>query len=146
MAALLILLYVYTGMSKMLDHNLFTAQLQYYPLLAHLATIISFLLPITELLVAALLFFPKTRIAGLFASSALLIVFTLYLIFMLLFHGENLPCSCGGVLRHLSWKQHLVFNSLFLAANCVALRINRDPSKAFIAINRLVAENPDKKK
>jgi hypothetical protein len=28
--------------------------------------------------------------------------------------SANLPCSCGGVIQQLSWKQHIVFNISFI--------------------------------
>ena len=71
--------------------------------------IMAWAVPLTELAVAGLLFFVSTRGLGLKASFVLMILFTLYIGYMLVF-TPHLPCSCGGVIKQLSWKEHLVFN------------------------------------
>ena len=37
-----------------------------------------------------------------------------YLLWMLRTE-QHLPCSCGGVIQHLTWGQHIVFNGFFIA-------------------------------
>jgi hypothetical protein len=54
---------------------------------------------------------------------------------MLLF-TPKLPCSCGGVLKNLSWKEHLMFNFCFTAIAFIGWRFSKK-NKDFIAINRL---------
>jgi methylamine utilization protein MauE len=56
---------------------------------------------------------PKTRLLGLYASFSLMTMFTAYIIAILRF-SEFIPCSCGGVLSHMSWIQHLWFNVAFI--------------------------------
>jgi hypothetical protein len=73
------------------------------------ANIIGWLVPLAELAIVVLLFFISTRSLGLKASFTLMILFTFYIGYMLIF-TPHLPCSCGGVLRQLSWKNHLIFN------------------------------------
>lgn len=111
--ALLIVLFVYAGLSKLLDHHTFSLQLARSPLLGSWAFVIAWVLPIGELLLAAALVIPATRLLGLYASSILLIVFTLYLVYMLSF-STHLPCTCGGIISTLSWKQHVGFNTVFI--------------------------------
>jgi len=108
-AAIFIFLFTYTALSKLIEHDLFRNTLSKSPLIGTHAGILSIALPITELMVAALLFFPKTKLAGLLSSLLLMLLFTGYLCYMLLF-TKDLPCSCGGVLQQLSWQQHLWFN------------------------------------
>jgi putative oxidoreductase len=44
-----------------------------------------------------------------------------------------LPCSCGGVISSMSWKQHLVFNVHCIAINIVAINLfKRDMQQKFI--------------
>ena len=114
--SLLILLFAYTAISKILDFNKFRRVLSESPLIHNGAGIIAWLLPATELLIVLLLFLPRYRITGLWISLGMLTVFTGYLFYMLLF-ASHLPCSCGGVLSSLSWKEHLVFNVVFLGIN-----------------------------
>ncbi|MDH7459851.1 hypothetical protein QEG73_01135 [Chitinophagaceae bacterium 26-R-25] len=111
--SLLILLFAYTAFQKYMEHDTFLWTLERSTLLHSLATPLSWMVPATELAVVCLLIFPSLRRIGLLCSVVLLTTFTLYIIYMLLF-TPNLPCSCGGIVSYLSWKQHLVFNTIFL--------------------------------
>ncbi len=111
-AALLILLFVYTGVSKFLTIDRFIHVLGESPLIGKVSSLIAWVLPITELFIAGLLFIPRTRSIGLYSSFILMLIFTIYLGYMLAF-TPNLPCSCGGVLQQMSWPQHFIFNIFF---------------------------------
>ncbi|MBV4357326.1 MauE/DoxX family redox-associated membrane protein [Pinibacter aurantiacus] len=111
-AAILVLLFAYTAIQKYIDHNTFLLTLKDSPLFHHIAGLISWIVPITEFGVVSLLLFPTLRKTGLFLAALLLASFTLYIGYMLIFI-PNLPCSCGGIISLLSWKQHLVFNIFF---------------------------------
>ncbi|ETZ24167.1 hypothetical protein N824_16640 [Pedobacter sp. V48] len=82
-------------------------------MLTDFAGILGWLVPAVEIVIALLLMFPKTTSLGLFAALGLMTLFTAYIIAILNF-SENIPCSCGGVLEHMSWQQHLVFNLVFV--------------------------------
>lgn len=107
--AAFIFLFTYTAISKILSHELFRNTLDRSPIIGNYATFLSIALPVTELVVACLLFFPRYKLAGLYSSFLLMLVFTFYLGYMILF-DEELPCSCGGVIQQMSWQQHLWFN------------------------------------
>lgn len=111
-SALFILLFVYTALSKLMEGIRFEATLKKSPLISIYATTIAWALPVVELVIASLLLFPRTRLAGLYASTALMAIFTLYLSYMVVF-TTKLPCSCGGVLTQMSWKQHIIFNLFY---------------------------------
>lgn len=119
---LLILLFTYTALSKLSNYSFFKSQLSLYPVLNHFTGFISLALPVTELAIVILLPVPATRLYGLYASILLLILFTLYLVIMLL-SQSNLPCSCGGVIEKLSWSEHIVFNAVFIVFALVAVRL-----------------------
>ncbi|HSU26792.1 MAG TPA: MauE/DoxX family redox-associated membrane protein [Chitinophagaceae bacterium] len=108
-AAIFILLFTYTAISKLRDHTKFYYTIRRSPLIGDKAAFVSWALPFNELFVAALLFFLSTRALGLKISFALMVLFTLYIGYMLAF-TSHLPCSCGGVISHLSWKNHLYLN------------------------------------
>jgi len=112
-SAALLLLFLYTAVSKLSDYESFRFVLTKSPLLYPFAGFISIALPITELFMALLLFIPRTRLTGLYASFILISLLTLYLIYMIAF-TPDLPCNCGGVLKLLSWKQHIFFNLFFM--------------------------------
>ncbi len=119
---LLILLFTYAAITKLTDQQHFQAVLAQMLLLKYIAGFTSFALPVTELVVCALLFVPDTRLLGLYASFGLMLVFTLYIGFMILF-APYLPCSCGGFLQKLNWSQHLVFNLVFIAFSAIAIKL-----------------------
>lgn len=119
--ALLVLLFVYAAFSKLLTYASFRDQLQTHPYIKQFAGFIAMALPVAELGIAALLALPATRLTGLYCTTILLIIFTIYLICMLM-SGEHLPCSCGGVISLLSWRQHVLFNMAFIGLSFVALR------------------------
>ena len=122
-AAAFIFLFTYTALSKLTGFASFKATLQESPLIKDYASVLAYALPVTELVISGLLFIPYTRMAGLYSTLALMILFTGYIGYMLVF-TPNLPCSCGGVLKQLSWKQHLLFNIFFtfLAAAAIWLQ------------------------
>ena len=108
-ATIFIFLFVYTASSKILDFRSFRITLGRSPLIGRNAAWIALALPAIELVVSIFLLIPKTRSLGLWLSFALMALFTGYIGYMLLFESK-LPCSCGGVLQQLTWKQHLWLN------------------------------------
>jgi hypothetical protein len=110
----------YTAASKLLDFTRFRAVLSASPLIAKGAGTLAGLLVAAELTVVLLLIFPRTRLWGLYASFVLLILFTSYLGYMVLY-TPHLPCSCGGVLEALSWKEHILLNLVLLILTLAAL-------------------------
>lgn len=118
---LLIFLFAYTASSKLIDSKSLVAVLRQVPLIERGASVVAVLLPLAELLIALLLIFERTRLLGLYASSILLVVFTGYLLYTVLF-VPKLPCSCGGVVGWMSWRQHLVFNLFLIGVTVVGIR------------------------
>ena len=133
-SALLILLFAYTAINKLLDHPKFQMMLSQSPLIKNMAGFISYALPIGELITALFLAIPKYRKWGFSVSLSLMIIFTIYLAYMIYF-VRDVPCSCGGVIEKLSWKQHLIFNISFTALCVAGLQLLKN-DKLFIAINR----------
>jgi uncharacterized membrane protein YphA (DoxX/SURF4 family) len=123
-AVLFIILFLYTGISKLIDFTVFKEQIATSSLLAPVAAFITFMVPATEFLVALMLAIPRWRLKGLYASTALMVSFTIYIIGVLLFNKE-IPCSCGGVIEALSWNQHIAFNALFIALGFGGLIIEK---------------------
>ena len=121
---LLILLFVYAAANKLIDYQNFTQQLGQSPLLSAFAGYMAWAVPAVELLIVLLLALPKFRYAGLVASFVLMLLFTVY-IYIILNHSVFVPCSCGGILEKLTWREHLVFNLVFvlLAAVAVGLQV-----------------------
>lgn len=120
-SSLLILLFAYTGISKLYDYQQFSNVLSKSPLLSRGAGLLAWLIPLTELCIVLLLLFTHTRKTALYLSLALLSLFTGYLIYMVT-TSSKLPCSCGGVVSSLGWKEHILFNCFFLSLTGFAIR------------------------
>jgi hypothetical protein len=131
---LLVFLFTYTGMSKLIDHATFEITLLQSPIIKDQGIIISWLIPGIELIIVALLLLDKYRQEGLLLSLLLMLIFTGYIFYMILFI-PNLPCSCGGILKQLSWANHLLLNGFILFSITISLMTFTKP-KVFIAINR----------
>ena len=112
-AAVLVFLYLYTGLSKYYSINVFQVVLNKSILLKPYSIFLSLTLPGFELLLVLLLAIPITRRIGFNISAYLLSLFTIYLLYMIKF-SPTLPCSCGGIISQLSWTQHILLNILLI--------------------------------
>jgi hypothetical protein len=95
-----------------------------YPILQHFPNFAAWSVPIVELLVVVLLFFPRTKLLGLYASLGLMTAFTLYLAYMLS-NVTKMPCTCGGMLQAMTWPQHIIFNIFFIVLAITAIILKR---------------------
>ncbi|MCK0191909.1 MauE/DoxX family redox-associated membrane protein [Arenibacter sp. F20364] len=115
---LFIILFAYAGLTKLLEGHLFYDNIRNSPVLGGkaMASLASWTIPLSELAVALLLLWKKTRLMGLYGAMGLMLLFTGYTL-AIVFFAPYKPCSCGGIISLLSWEQHLVFNLvLFLLA------------------------------
>lgn len=140
---LLIALFVYAGVSKLADRQHFAAVLSKMPLIKSVAPVVSFLLPSDELLIALLLFFPKTRIYGFWASLVIMFLFTGYIGYMIIF-SPHLPCNCGGVLQKMNWREHFAFNLFFIFISIMGI-CSLPPGKNIVATHRQPDQLPQGK-
>ncbi len=120
-SSLLIFLFGYTAISKLLSIHRFEAVLGQSPLISSGAPLLAWQVPLAELCMVGLLIFHSTRKIGLWASLVLLSLFTVYLGYMLFF-TSNMPCSCGGVISFMSWKGHVLFNLFFIGLTSVGIQ------------------------
>ncbi|MBA4744533.1 MAG: hypothetical protein H2058_04680 [Muricauda sp.] len=110
---LLTILFVYTAVSKLMHLDTFQLRVERMPYIASHAPLISWGVPFLELVIAGLLWFPKYRKTALYASLVLLGLFTTYIIIVLKY-SNSIPCSCGGVISAMGWKDHILFNTAFM--------------------------------
>ena len=110
---LLTILFVYTAVSKLIHLDLFQWRLERMPYISPNASLISWGVPFMELVIAGLLWFPKYRTMAFYASFILLGLFTTYIIIVLKY-SNSIPCSCGGVISALGWKDHILLNISFM--------------------------------
>ena len=124
---LLMLLFIYTAMSKLFDFNQFKGQMYNQTLPHSIATFLIWTLPEIEIITSLLLLFEATKVYGYYLSLALMLIFTGYIILVLINYFGRVPCSCGGVIKSLGWKMHLLFNVFFLLLSLVGIFItNRE--------------------
>jgi putative oxidoreductase len=119
--ALLTGLFVYAAVSKLADFDTFRGQLANQTFPHALAAILVYALPAAELLTAGLLLAQRTSLAGLWLSLGLLLAFTGYIALVKLHYWSRVPCSCGGILSHMGWTTHLLFNLFFILLTVLAL-------------------------
>jgi len=123
-SVLFIILFLYTAISKLMEYSVFKEQLAASPFLAPVASFVAPSLLAVEFLLILLLAIPRWKLKGLYVSTALMAIFTLYIIVMMFF-ADHLPCSCGGVLAELSWGQHIIFNFVFIALGIVGIALEK---------------------
>lgn len=139
-SALFILLFTYTAISKILDYENFKIQLSSFPYLPFFIKYFVWVIPLSELIIVALLTLYPRRLAGFYASTFLLILFTIYLFAVIMF-APDIPCTCGGILQQLSWKAHIIFNSSFILLGLIGIwleKLKRKTSinQSIVATNR----------
>ena len=122
-SAVFILLFVYTATSKLLSHHAFVINLEKSPLIGLASGLLSWAVPIIEIVISVLLFVPRFRKTGLVSSFGLMTVFTVYIAYMLT-TSSHLPCSCGGVISKLTWQQHLWLNVFLTLLAATAMYLN----------------------
>lgn len=124
---LLIILFIYAAISKLLTFSQFRGQLYLQPFPHLLADLLLYTLIPVEIFTAGLLCFESTQKAGLRLSVVLLAGFSGYIILALAHFWPRIPCSCGGILSHMSWGSHLIFNLFFIALGVTPLCMHQAP-------------------
>ena len=112
-ASLFIMILSRAAVLKILDFKNFQLQLAQSPLLTATSDTISYVIIGTELLVAGLLCFYRTRSMGFIGSSLLMAVCATYIGYVILVI-ENPPCTCIGLFEKSSWKQNLIYTTILL--------------------------------
>lgn len=123
-AALFVLLFLYTAITKLADTGYFAGAMAHSPLIGRYSQFLSGFIPAVELGVSLMLLIPRTRYAGLVVSVTLMVVFTAYIGYMVA-TSSILPCTCGGIIQKMSWHQHLWFNSAFLLLGLAGLALHK---------------------
>jgi hypothetical protein len=120
---LILMMLFYAGFSKYFDFEGFQRAMRNQPFPSWFSSVLVIILPPVEIIVAFFLARERTRLYGLIATVVLMTAFTIYIIAILLHLFPNVPCSCGGIIRALTWQWHLLFNLFFLSLAIIGLRI-----------------------
>jgi putative oxidoreductase len=105
-------------MSKFLDFEQSTGEMLKQPFPHWSARIFVWEVPSMEILIVFAFIvgafnLERLRTVTLWVSFVLMSLFAIYTGSILLHFSPYVPCSCGGVIKHLTWTQHLFFQSLF---------------------------------
>ena len=106
----LMLLWAYAFLSKLFFFYKFKRAMltQVFPRWA--GRIMTYMVPVIELLIIILLWSAKTRLVGMYASLALMGLFTIYAGGAVFRVYERHPCPCGGLFGRLGWYKHFKVN------------------------------------
>lgn len=109
-----------------------------FPLIGNYAKFLSYAIPGIEYLVCLLLIFRKTNRTGLQLFSGIMIIFTLYIMYLFI-RGGDLPCLCGGLFEKLTWRQHIGANILLISVAQLGLSLGLTSNKriSYMSINNL---------
>jgi len=129
-AALLILLFLYTSVSKFVDFKGFVFDMYNQPFPNWIKPILIWSVPILEILISLALMFDKLRIFGFWGSFVIMTMFTIYAATVLANFFGRIPCSCGGVIKYLSWNQHLIFNVFFVSISAIGIWLSNKLPKS----------------
>lgn len=117
---LFIVLFVYAAVNKLGDLENFRIQLGQSPMLTLMRDWIAWMVPTIELVIAGMFIIPRLRLKALYTAFSLMTMFTAY-IYIILTYSPYVPCSCGGILEKLGWREHLIFNSVFVLLALVGI-------------------------
>ncbi len=122
----LIIIFLYTAITKLMDYDTFLNEIQRSPLLPYsLTPFIAYAVIFIEFGICILLLVERTNTFGILLSGGLLFLFTIYITMILLF-SPYVPCSCGGIISQLSWTAHLILNiSLILFCGYIIYTIKK---------------------
>ena len=124
-AALLVLLFLYASISKLLGFSLFVDEMNNQPFPNWMTPYLVVLIPGSEILIALALLFDRSRMIGFYSSLILLFLFTLYSALVLFNVFDYVPCTCGGMIKKLNWREHLLFTASFLILSITAIALNK---------------------
>lgn len=119
--AIIAVLFFYASSSKLMDYDRSKWEMKNQIFPVAIAWLLTWLIPLIEIMLMFALLFPLTRIKALWASLFLLSSFTLYIGIVMTDIFGRVPCSCGGILKNMSYGVHLIFNLGFIALTLLGL-------------------------
>lgn len=117
----LMALFSYTSSTKLLNFSEFRSQMHSQTILTGSADLLLFLIPAIEVAIVVLLCSGSFRSVGFVAAAVLMLLFTTYAGMAAAGLFSQMPCACGGVLHHMGWKTHFLFNLFFLLLSCLGI-------------------------
>ncbi|WP_316747112.1 MauE/DoxX family redox-associated membrane protein [Pedobacter gandavensis] len=127
-------LFSYAALSKLADYEKSHGEMMNQVFPGWIAGILAWIIPAVELILAILLVIQVTSKKALWASLILLSLFTVYIAIVMTGVFGRVPCSCGGILKNMSYGVHLIFNLFFVLLASIGLAID----KGWTGYNRLL--------
>ncbi|MBB5440092.1 putative membrane protein YphA (DoxX/SURF4 family) [Pedobacter sp. AK017] len=123
--ASLALLFFYAAVTKLMHYEQSRYEMYKQLFARDIAEVLTWLLPVTELLLVLLLLIKSTRLKGLYATLIVLIVFTIYIAVAMSGIFGKKPCACGGVIEWLNYWQHLGLNFFFIVVAALGIALEK---------------------
>jgi uncharacterized membrane protein YphA (DoxX/SURF4 family) len=120
---LLAFLWTYTGLDKLIRFEQSRKAFHNQTFPPELAEILSYAVPITEIILAILLVLNISRWWGYLGSLLLLTVFITYVGLIWVGAFPRVPCNCAGLIDSMGWTAHLILNLNLLILAMVGLWI-----------------------
>jgi putative oxidoreductase len=124
---LLILMFLYASFSKIFDPEGFKDSMERQPFPHWLGNSFLFLVPASEIFVSILLLKERSWKKGMIGAVMLMSLFSIYVGLVLFHFFKYVPCSCGGIIKQLTWSEHFIFNLFFLAISIVGWLLKAEP-------------------
>ena len=118
----LILLWTYTGLDKLLRYEESRKAFHNQTFPPELAELLSWAVPLSELILAAFLLIPVLRWWGHLGSLLLLTVFITYIGLIWVGAFPRVPCNCAGILESLDWSTHFWLNLGFIFLSVLGIK------------------------
>lgn len=131
--AVIAALFFYAAFSKLSDFDKSKWEMSNQVFPSSIAQILAWLIPAIEIALTILLLISQTRKVALRLSLLLLSAFTIYIAVVMTGVFGRIPCSCGGILKNMSYGTHLVFNLFFASLAFLGLALD----SGWIQYNRL---------
>jgi hypothetical protein len=113
-------LFAYSAGAKIFDLPGYRSRIGDLPLPLWIAQPLTWFVPLAEILVVLLLILPRTRLVGLISAVSLLVIFSVYLLYLTQY--PVLSCACGGWLEQIGAGWHLTLNVFFIFLGMAGLR------------------------
>jgi len=123
LSIVLIAIYLQAGGIKLMDIAKFELEMRQSPILPlNLIPFLGIFIPVTEIAIAVLLFFDRSKIVGYYLSALTMLLFTSYLLTLIIFYDTSqIPCACGGIFGDVSYGTHIFLNAVFFTLSASAL-------------------------
>ena len=126
LAALIAIMFFYAASSKLLHFKTTKKEMMKQVFPKFIALQLAWIVPITELIVTSLLMITSTQLLGFYAAAILMTFFSIYISVTTTGIFGDIPCSCAGILKNMSYNWHLVFNLFFLLLAVAGINIQSD--------------------